>query len=550
MLRQLVRSGKLAEARSLFDAMPHRDEVAYATLLAGHAEAGDFPGAMELFCRLRASSPPHAAADPFVLSPVFKACASAAAAADDVDAGFLRHAAALHAFAVRSSAVSSVFVSTALVDAYAKAGRLELALEVFDEMPCKNVVSWTTLVASLARAGRRHDALRRFAEMRTSGVACDSHAYAAALTACAEAGLLPRGREVHALCAKLGLDSTPYVANTLATLYARCGDVDCALAAVSRMGSRDVAAWTTLIASYVQTGRAEEAIEAFIRMIHDESSNSASPNKYTFSAVIAACANTERAYLGEQLHAQAARRGLSHSLSVANSLVKLYVRCGRLSASDAVFRESFVKDVVSWSTIISGYAQEGLTEETFALFSEMRHHSSCPRPNEFTLASLLSMCASAAALDAGRQLHALVVAAGLEHHAMVRSALVDMYGKSARGEEETGKKAAERVMEAEPWGSGAHVAMANLYASKGQWLESAQERHLMKQRGVVKGAGWSSVEVGGEDRGIGVFVSGDRTNPQDNAIYVMLDLMYCGAGMVRHIPDQLDLGSELELAVN
>ncbi|KAJ1264255.1 hypothetical protein BS78_09G249200 [Paspalum vaginatum] len=683
MLRQLVRSGRLADARSLFDAMPHRDEVAYATLLAGHAAAADFHGAMALFSRLRASSPPHSAADPFVLSPVLKACASAAAAAADADAGFLflpHAAAALHAFAVRSSAVTSVFVSTALADAYAKAGRLDLALRVFDEMPCRNVVSWTTLVASLARAGRRHDALRRFAEMRASGVACDSQAYAAALTACADAGLLSRGREVHALCAKLGLDATPYVANTLATLYSRWGDIDRTLAVVSHMGSRDVAAWTTLIASYLQAGRAEEAVEAFVKILRDEPS---SPNEYTFSAVIAACANIKRACLGEQLHAQATLRGLSHARTVTNSLVKLYSRCGRLSAADAIFRESTVKDVVSWSAIISGYAQEGLAEEAFALFSEMRHQSSCPQPNEFTLASLLSVCATSAALDAGRQLHALAVAAGHEHDVMVRSALLDMYGKSgsmsdasvvfsnrtkddvfswtamivghaehghckealelfqemcrvglkpdhvtfigvltacshagevelglryfgamnrsyglepakehygcvvdllsragriheaeeligriaaderdgvvwtsllracaARGAEETGKKVAERVMEAEPWGSGAHVAMANLYASKGQWREAAQERHLMKQKGVVKGAGWSSVEVGGDDRGVGVFVSGDRTNPQDNAIYVMLELMYYGAGMARHIPDQLDLGSEVELTAN
>jgi metal-dependent amidase/aminoacylase/carboxypeptidase family protein len=60
--------------------------------------------------------------------------------------------------------------------------------------------------------------------MRASGVPCDSHACAAVLTACAEARLLLRGREVHALCAKLGIDAMPYVANTLATLYARCGD--------------------------------------------------------------------------------------------------------------------------------------------------------------------------------------------------------------------------------------------------------------------------------------------------------------------------------------
>jgi pentatricopeptide repeat protein len=678
-LKHLVRAGRLADAEALFYAMPSRDEVAYTILLAGHAAAADFHGAMALFARLRGSFPPHAAADPFILSAVFKSCAAAAAA----DAGVLRHAAALHAFAVRSSAVSSVFVATALVDAYAKAGRLELALKVFDEMPDKNVVSWTALIASLTRAGRRHDALRRFAEMRVSGVTCDSHAYAAALTACADAGLLSRGREVHALCAKLGLDTAPYVANTLTMMYARCGHVDSSLAAVSRMGSHDVASLTTLIASYVQTGRSEEAIEAFVRMLRDEASNSASPNEYTLSAVIAASANIPSVRLGEQLHAQAAQRGFAQACSVANSLVKLYARDGLLSAADAVFMESIIKDVVSWSTIISGYAQEGLAKDAFTLFAEMRHHSSCPRPNEFTLASLLSVCASMAALDAGRQLHTLAVAAGLEHHAMVRSALVDMYGKSgsmsdadvvfshrakddviswtamivgyaehglskealelfeemchvgikpdhvtfigvltacchagevehglrylnamnrtyglepakehygcivdllgragriheaeelvsriddserdsvvwtsllracaARGEKETGKKAAERVMEAEPWGAGAHVAMANLFASKGQWHEAAQERHMMKQKGVVKEAGWSSVEVGGEHREIGVFVSGDKTHPQDNAIYRMLALMYYGAGLGRCTPDQLDLGSELEVAVN
>jgi len=118
MMRNLVRSGQLADARILFDAMPHRDEVAYATLLSGYAAAADFPGAMVLFSRFRASSPPHAAADPFILSPVLKACASASAGAG-TGTGLLplphaAAAAALHAFAVLSSAVSSVFVSTAL----------------------------------------------------------------------------------------------------------------------------------------------------------------------------------------------------------------------------------------------------------------------------------------------------------------------------------------------------------------------------------------------------------------------------------------------------
>jgi hypothetical protein len=48
--------------------------------------------------------------------------------------------------------------------------------------------------------------------------------------------LARRGREVHALRTKLGVDATPYVANTLSTLYARRGDADGALAAIGRMG--------------------------------------------------------------------------------------------------------------------------------------------------------------------------------------------------------------------------------------------------------------------------------------------------------------------------
>jgi hypothetical protein len=63
---------------------------------------------------------------------------------------------------------------------------------------------------------------------------------------------------------------------------------------------------------------------------------------------------------------------------------------------------------------------------------------------------------------------------------------------SSRGEEDIGKKAAERAMEAEPWRAGAHVAMAKLYASKGQWCEAARERNMMKQKGVVKGVGKST----------------------------------------------------------
>ncbi|RYR44908.1 hypothetical protein Ahy_A08g041181 isoform D [Arachis hypogaea] len=52
-----------------------------------------------------------------------------------------------------------------------------------------------------------------------------------------------------------------------------------------------------------------------------------------------------------------------------------------------------------------------------------------PKPNEFALASLLSVSGSMALLEPGKQVHAHVLCIGLDHEAMVHSALISMYSK-------------------------------------------------------------------------------------------------------------------------
>ncbi|CAL4967377.1 unnamed protein product [Urochloa decumbens] len=405
---------------------------------------------MALFSRLRASSPPHAAADPFVLSPFLKACASAADAA-----GILLHAAALHAFAVRSSASSSVFVSTALADAYAKAGRLEAAL----------------------KEGFAEEAFALFSEMRhhSSCPRPNEFTLASLLSVCASAATLDAGRQLHTLAVVAGLEHHAMVRSALIDMYGKSGSMSDADVVFCNRTRYDVISWTAMIVGHAEHGHSKEALRLFEEMCHA----GLKPDHVTFIGVLAACSHAGEVELGlRYLDAMSKRYGVELAKEHYGCVVDLLGRAGRIHEAEELIGRIAAdeRDGVVWT-------------------------------------SLLRACA-------------------------------------ARGADETGKKAAERVMEAEPWGSGAHVAMANLYASKGQWREAAQERHLMKRKGVVKGAGWSSVEVGGEDRGVGVFVSGDRTNPKDNAIYVMLDLIYYGAGMVQHIPDQLDLGSKVELTIN
>lgn len=411
-LKQLVKSGQLCEARDMFDKMAHRDEISWTTLIAGHVNASDSHEALILFSNMWVQ--PGLQKDQFMISVAVKACALGM----NVYFGEL-----LHGFSVKSSLISSVFVSSALVDMYMKVGKVEQGRRVFEKMTTRNVVSWTTIIAGLVHAGYYMEGLMYFSEMWRSKVGYDSHTFAIALKASADSSCLNYGKAIHTQTIKHGFDESSFVVNTLATVYNKCGKPDYVMRLFEKMRVRDVVSWTTLITTYVQMGKEEYGVEAFKRMIK----SNVSPNEYTFAAVISACANLAITKWGEQIHGYVLRLGLVDALSVANSIITLYSKCGLLTSASIVFHGMTRKDMISWSTIIAVYSQGGYAKEAFDYLSWMRREG--PKPNEFAFASVLSVCGSMAFLEQGKQVHAHVLHIGLDHEAMVHSALISMYSK-------------------------------------------------------------------------------------------------------------------------
>ncbi|KAJ0039783.1 hypothetical protein Pint_28331 [Pistacia integerrima] len=411
-LKELVKAGHLKDARKVFDKMPHRDEISWTTVISGYVKAMDSTEALVLFSRMWVE--PEMNMDPFVLSLGLKACAQ------NVNVNFGE---SLHGFTVKTGLVNSVFVGSALVDMYTKIGKVELGCRVFDEMPMRNVVSWTAVITGLVRAGYNSEGLVYFSEMWRSKVECDSYTFAIALKACADSSALNYGREIHNHTIKRGFDMSSFVANSLATMYNKCGKIDYGLCLFERMNKRDVVSWTTIITTYVQMGQEENALESFLRM----QESGVKPNEYTFAAVISASANLAKISLGEQLHAHVLCLGLQNSLSVANSIMTMYSKCGKLTSTSMVFHEMSRRDIISWSTIIAGYSQGGCGEQAFEYLSLMRREG--PKPNEFAFASVLSVCGNMAILEQGKQVHAHVLCIGLEHTAMIHSSLINMYSK-------------------------------------------------------------------------------------------------------------------------
>ncbi|KAK2657151.1 hypothetical protein Ddye_010203 [Dipteronia dyeriana] len=449
-LKQLVKTGHLLDARNMFDKMPYRDEISWTTLISGYVNAMDSTEALSLFSRMWVE--PQLKMDPFILSLALKACAL------NMNANYGE---SLHGYTVKTGFVNSVFVGSALLDMYTKTGKVELGCRVFNEMPLRNVVSWTAIITGLVRAGYNKEGLVYFSEMWRSKVDCDSYTFAITLKACADSGALNYGREIHTHAIKRGFDDTTFVANSLATMYNKCGKLEYGLRLFERMNTRDVVSWTTIITTYVQMGQEENAFKAFIRMRESD----VKPNEYTFAAIISGSANLSRIQWGEQLHAHVLRLGLADSLSVANSIMTMYSKCGQLTSTSMVFHEMRKKDIISWSTIIGGYSQGGYGEEAFEYLSLMRREG--PKPNEFALASVLSVCGNMAILEQGKQLHTHVVSVGLDHTAMIRSALINMYGKCG-----SIKEASQIFSEREDDDIVTWTAMINGYAEHGSSQEA------------------------------------------------------------------------------
>ena len=532
-LKQLVKAGDLNAARRMFDKMPHRDEISWTNMISGYVNASDSCEALVLFSNMWVQ--PGVRMDHFVLSLALKACAL------NMN---LYYGELLHGYSVKSSFVNSVFVGSALVDMYTKVGKIQQGCRVFDEMPVRNVVSWTAVITGLVQAGYAKEGLVYFSEMQRSKVEYDSYSFAIALKACADFGALNYGREIHAKTMKKGFNESSFVANTLATMYNKCGKLVYGMRLFEKMRTQDVVSWTTIITTLVQMGQEEHAIEAFIKMKESD----VSPNEYTFAAIISGVANLAITECGEQLHAHVLRIGLVDSLSVANSIITMYSKCGQLTSASMVFHGMTRRDIVSWSTIIAAYSQGGYGEEAFEYLSWMRREG--PKPNEFAFASVLSVCGSLAILEQGKQLHAHVLSIGLEHTAMIQSALINLYSKCG-----SIKDASKIFNVAENEDIVSWTAMINGYAEHG-CSQKAIDLFVKIHTGGLKpdsvtfiGVLTACSHAGLVDLGFHYFnlmINEYRINPSKEHYGCMIDLL-CRAGrltdaerMIKSMPFQRD----------
>lgn len=374
---------------------------------------GDFRKALLLFRQMKKHS--HLHPNNLTFPFVAKACAKLSD---------LKLSRMVHAHVVKTPYYSDAYVHTALVDMYVKCGRLHCAHQLFDEMPARDIVSWNALVVGFAREGVFDKAFLLFHRMRAAGVSPDAVTLMGLTHLVSGMKALMLLGSVHCFVMKCGFDEVVSVANTLIAGYAKCRD-SCSAKKVFNGISFDcltVVSWNAMISGFAYFEEWEKSVEVYKWMLRYGYKPDAGTVLNLLSSI-----SWNSLLCGMLVHAHGVKLGCDSDITVLNTLVRVYSKCGDLDSARYIFDSMSVRSHVTWTVMIGAYSDKGDFDEALSLFHKME--AAGEKPDPVTLFHLISACGIFGRLEVGRWIGDYTVSKGLNKDPMVCNALLDMYAK-------------------------------------------------------------------------------------------------------------------------
>ncbi|XP_024175887.2 pentatricopeptide repeat-containing protein At4g38010 [Rosa chinensis] len=328
----------------------------------------------------------------------------------------------IHAKTVTSGLACNELVATNVVNFLGKSvTHFDYACDFLKQVDWRvNSFPFNMLISGYANGENAGEAVLVYRRIVRDGFMPDMFTIPAVLKSCVKFLGMGEGRQVHGVVVKMGFQWDVYVQNSLVHFYSVCGDCGSASKVFDEMRVRDVVSWTGLVSGHVKAGLFGEAVSLFLRM-------DVKPNVATFVSVVVACGRMGYLNVGKGVHGLILKHSLGMDLVVGNAVVDMYVKCESLCEAKRVFDELPERDIVSWTSLISGYVQCKRPRESLDLFCSMQTMGI--EPDKIILSSVLSACASLGALDYGRWVHEYIDRKGIKWDVHIGTAMIDMYSK-------------------------------------------------------------------------------------------------------------------------
>ncbi|XP_031479655.1 pentatricopeptide repeat-containing protein At3g26782, mitochondrial-like [Nymphaea colorata] len=544
---------RLDDAQEVLDGMPRRDLVAWTTLISAFSHNGCLAGAFAMFSRMQMEG---IQADLVTVASLLTACRSL---------DHLPQGASVHCLSIKVGFGGDIYIKVTLVDMYSKCGNLEDAVNVFNRIDEKDVVSWNALIAGFSRNGEVKQALAMFEAMKSVKTVFPNRiTLLIVIPCCGNLGSCETAKCVHGYVVKQNFSNGTYLddvalATALVDMHSKCGNLELAHAVFNRIKRKNVVSWSAMIGGYEQALMPEKALQLFHEMLAVE--GAIRPNEITMMGVLSACSQLGASRKAKLLHGYVTEIGLGSNSQVQSAVIDMYAKCGNIEIAREIFSEMMEKSVVSWSAMIGAEGMHGGGRRALELFKEMVQHGL--QPNEVTFISLLSACSHSGLVNEGYKIFRQMekdygIKPALKHY----GCMVDILGRAGRLDEayqliksmpmaadagvwgsllgacrlygncKLGELVEKQILLLNPYSIGHRVLLANMYAAAGRWDDVVRTRVSLKDQGLKKVAGCSFIEIKNK---IHKFTVEDRTHPDAEKIFrqlTTLDLLLKDAGYV------------------
>ncbi|KDP21749.1 hypothetical protein JCGZ_03379 [Jatropha curcas] len=257
--------------------------------------------------------------------------------------------------------------------------------------------------------------------MHSACLEFDPHTFTPLLSACSALLDPKRGKQVHALMIKNGIDLGTVTKTAVVNMYSKYGYLSDSIKAFEEVEYPDVVTWNSLLSSFLRHSLVKEAFGVFGAMRKEGVEFS----EFTLCSLLKACTSFKAFRLGKQVHGLVVV--MSRDLVVlGTALIDFYSSVGHVSEAMKVFSSlSWRKDNVMCNSLIAGCIQNRQHKQAFAIMSTMK-------PNVVALTSALVACSENSDLRVGMQIHCVATRFGFTSETQLCNKLVDMYAKCGK----------------------------------------------------------------------------------------------------------------------
>ncbi|XP_055814112.1 putative pentatricopeptide repeat-containing protein At5g59200, chloroplastic [Solanum dulcamara] len=327
-----------------------------------------------------------------------------------------------HALIIKTGIWFNKFVATALLNMYAKCGKMGSAEMIFDTMSYIDVASCNSMICGYVSNGMESEAFAFFVRMSSIlDIMSNHYTYSILLSDCESVQV---GKQLHAQIVKLKFMSLTVVGNSALTMYINFRMIEEAENLFQGLVNKNHISWTAFISGLYHQKAFYKALTQFCLM----RKNNTEPNEYTFSVAISCAASAEYYDYGCALHAQVIKNGMISMVFVGTAIIEMYSKCAELGNARKQLKEmGHVASCASWNAVITGLVHNGEIVSGLEIFRKMLMKGiAC---DEYTCSVTLKACSFLPSLAICRQVHSWVVKGMFGANLHVASSLIETYAQ-------------------------------------------------------------------------------------------------------------------------